>query len=804
MQDLYSALLTKYLNTFLIILLGILITFSINSRNFQLDASSDSLILDDDKDLEKYREIVNNYSSKDFLILTLTNNNKIVTKENIKFIKTITSEIKNLEWVDSVQSILDVPLLSVNNQNLSDLVNEILTIESSNINLTDAENEILESPIFKNLILSEDATTTGIIVYFKRNNDYENLINERDNFKNKETLTSSEKSKKLIIENKYQKLKKLVDADRHQNIIEIRSIIKNYETFNNKIHLGGVSMIADDTISFVKNDILIFGLGALIFILLVLYLIFRNFTWMLVSIANCAYCLIVMVGAVALLNWKATVISSNFIMLMMILSLSMTIHIVVRYRQFMNDYADLKNIEILIKCLEKMYKPCLFSALTTIFAFATLYTSEIKPVMDFGLMMCVGLTVTYLTSFTFLPAIISKFNLKKLEFSENQSDKNIFLILISRFSRSIVITFALILFIGLYGTTTLKVENSFVDYFKKDTEIYKGMKLIDEKLGGTTPLDIIIQFEETLVEEEEEDFLDFGIEYNPADYWFNKEKMNTIKAIHDHLEEYEFSGKVLSLASLIRAAEKLNEGKEFDTLELAVLYKKLPNDLKEQILSPYVSIDQNQARITMRIVDTHKNLRRNEFINQLNTHLKENYSDLNISVSGILILYNNMLQSLFDSQIKSLAIVMAGIFIMLLILFRSFTIAVITIAPNIIACFAILGIMGIIAIPLDLMTITIAAITIGIAVDNCIHYVYRYQEYYSETKDHLETVKMCQNSVGRAIQNTSVTIIVGFSILVFSNFFPTIYFGIFTALAMFIALVGSLTLLPILLQFKKA
>ena len=803
MQDLYSTLLTKYLNIFLIILIGILIIFSINSRNFQLDASSDSLILDDDKDLKKYKEIVNTYSSNDFLILTLTNNDKIVTRDNINFIKKITSEIKNLDWVDSVQSILDVPLLSVNNQSLSDLVNEILTIDSPNINLIDAENEILESPIFKNLILSEDATTTGIIVYFKRNNDYENLINERDNLKNKETLSSSEKEKKITIENKYQKLKKLVDADRHQNIIEIRNIIKNYETPNNKMHLGGVSMIADDTISFVKNDILIFGFGALIFILLVLYLIFRNFTWMLVSIANCAYCLIVMVGVVALLNWKATVISSNFIMLMMILSLSMTVHIVVRYRQFMNDYADLKNIEILIKCLEKMYKPCLFSALTTIFAFATLYTSEIKPVMDFGLMMCVGLTVTYLTSFTFLPAIISKFNLKKLEFSENQSDKNIFLILISQFSRSIVIAFALILFIGIYGTTTLKVENSFVDYFKKDTEIYKGMKLIDEKLGGTTPLDVIIQFEETLVDEEEEDFLDFGIEYNPADYWFNQEKMNTIKAIHDHLEEYEFSGKVLSLASLIRAAEKLNEGKEFDTLELAVLYKKLPNDLKEQILSPYVSIDHNQARITMRIIDTHNNLRRNEFINQLNTHLKENYSDLNVSVSGILILYNNMLQSLFNSQIKSLAIVMVGIFLMLLILFRSFMIAAVTIAPNIIACFSILGIMGLLAIPLDLMTITIAAITIGIAVDNCIHYVYRYQEYFSETKDHLKTVKMCQNSVGRAIQNTSLTIIVGFSILVFSNFFPTIYFGIFTALAMFIALVGSLTLLPILLQFKK-
>ena len=802
MQDLYSALFTKYLNIFLLILIGLFIVFSISSRNFQLDASSDTLILDDDKDLKKYREILNTYSSKDFLILTLTNNDRIITKDNLFLIKTLTSEIKNLGWVDSVQSILDVPLLSVNNQSLSDLVNEILTIESPNIDLADAENEITESPIFKNLILSEDSTTTGIIVYFKRDNDYESLIFERDKFNDKKILSSSEKEKKLIIEIKYQELKKSIDEERHQNIIEIRNIIKNFQSSNIEIHLGGVSMIADDTISFVKNDILIFGFGALIFILLVLYLIFRNFAWMFVSIANCVYCLITMVGAISLLNWKATVISSNFIMLMMILSLSMTVHIVVRYRQFMNDYSNLKNIEILIKCLKKMYKPCLFSALTTIFAFATLYTSEIKPVMDFGLMMCVGLTITYLTSFTFLPAMISKFNLKRLEFNQNQNDKNIFLIANLQFAGPVVIIFSFILLIGIYGTTTLKVENSFVDYFKKDTEIYKGMKLIDEKLGGTTPLDVIIQFEEVLVEEDE-DFLDFGIEYNPADYWFNQDKMNTIKSIHDHLEKYEYAGKVLSLASLIRTAEKLNEGKEFDTLELAILYKKLPDELKEQILSPYVSINENQARITMRIVDTHKDLRRNEFINKLNTYLKENYSDLDISVSGILILYNNMLQSLFDSQIKSLAIVMSGIFIMLLILFRSFKIAAITIAPNIIACFAILGIMGLLSIPLDLMTITIAAITIGIAVDNSIHYVYRYQEYFSKTKDHLKTVKMCQNSVGRAIQNTSLTIIVGFSILVFSNFFPTIYFGIFTALAMLIALIGSLTLLPILLMFKK-
>ncbi len=802
MQNIYSTILTKHLNILLTILMSVFIVFAINVKNFELDASSDTLILDDDKDLKKYREIINDYSTKDFLIITISNKEKLISKDNIKFINLFTNRLANLKWVDSVQSILDVPLLSVNNQNLSDLVNEILTIESPKINLLDAEKEILDSPIFKNLILSEDATTTGIIVYFKTNQKYEELINKRDNFKN--NLSYEERELQSITEKKYQLEKKIYDAERHENILEIRNIIKEYKESGLEIHLGGVSMIADDTITFVKNDILIFGFGALLFILLVLYLVFRNFTWMLVSVSNCAYALIVMIGVVSILNWKATVISSNFIMLMLILSLSMTVHIVVRYRQFINDYPNLEKIEILIKCLQKMYRPCLFSALTTIFAFATLYTSGIKPVMDFGLMMCVGLIITYLSSFIFLPAAIMKVNLKKIDYSVKHANNSLFLSTINNVPKLTLFIFTLLLCMGIYGSTTLKVENSFIDYFKKDTEIYKGMKLIDEKLGGTTPLDIIVQFEESKDSEENtDDLLDFGIEYNPADYWFTEEKMNTIKQIHDHLETYEYSGKVLSLASLIRAAEKLNSDKEFDTLELAILYKKLPIELKDQILSPYVSIDKNQARITMRIIDTHTNLRRNEFIKKLSSHLDNNYLNADISISGILILYNNMLQSLFDSQIKSLAIVMVGIFLMLLILFRSLKIATITIIPNIIACFSILGVMGIIGIPLDLMTITIAAITIGIAVDNCIHYVYRYREYFSDTKDHLKTIEMCQNSVGRAIQNTSITIIAGFSILVFSNFYPTIYFGIFTALAMFIALLGSLTLLPILLKNKS-
>ena len=756
-----DTILGKKRNLFLICLLFLVSFFGYQSLNLKLDASSDTLILENDKDLIASREVSDTYSSNEFLIITLSDADGIITTKNIEFIKTLDQKIKQFEWVVSTQSILDAPLLTINNQSLSDLANEIKTLKDTGINIVDAEQELKKSPIFRELVISEDGSTSAILINLRGNERLNELIKLRS-----EKLSND---KREIINQEYENIKKTNDKKRSQNIFEIRNLIKEFSNQGIEMHLGGIPMIADDTITFVKNDMMVFGFGVLIFILLVLYLIFRSPIWIAIALSNCIFSLILMVGVVSFLNWKITVISSNFISLMLILSLSMTVHIIVRYRQIINDNENLERIDLIKNCCLKMVYPCLFTALTTIFAFGTLYSSGIKPVMDFGLMMCLGLTITLATSFIYLPIILSFFNLKNnLNLASNTSN-NILLRLAKNYQLLVIISFFFMFIVGIYGVQLLKVENSFVDYFKKDTEIYKGMKKIDQKLGGPTPLDIIIQFNSddyNNIDEIDEDFLDFEIDYNPEDYWFTREKINIVKGIHDHLDSYPFSGKILSLASLVRTAEQLNNNKEFDALELGILYKKLPSDLKNQILSPYLSIEKNQARISMRIIDTHEELRRNEFIKNLTMYINENFNSdaYQVSISGILILYNNMLQSLFDSQIKSLLIVMVGIFFMLSALFRSLQIALVTIVPNIIACFTILGTMGLLNIPLDLMTITIASITIGIAVDNCIHYVYRYKEYYNQTNNHLEAITLCQNTVGRAIQNTSFTIIVGFSI----------------------------------------
>ena len=808
MENIYRLVLEKYSKYALFFIIVTISFFLYNIKYFQIDASSDTLILEQDKDLKKFRDVIDDYSSSDFLIVTFTDNEKILSKPNLTIIGTFINKLNEFSWVEEVQSIFDVPLFTVNNQTLIDLLNEVPTLEDEDIDISLAEAEIQKSEIFKDLIISSDLTSTAILVNFKRDLKYEALQKERFNLSYAKNLSSEEIENKKYINDLYNQQKQIFDALRHQNLIEIRELISSFDDSGLKLHLGGISMIADDTISFVKNDIIFFGLGALIFILILLYLVFRSPLWMLFCVANCFAALTIMTGLVSLLGWKVTVISSNFIMLMLILTLSMTVHIAVRYKQALAEKLNLNKIESIIFTVKKMYKPCLYSALTTVFAFLTLYLSGIKPVMDFGLMMCVGLIVAYCTSFIFLPIMMMALSLDPNNLSKEINSNKIFVSISSNYKQLTIIIFSSLFILGIIGSTFLKVENSFVDYFKKDTEIYKGMKLIDEKLGGTTPLDIIIEFDTNTTEAEnfdDEDLLDFGIAYDPTDYWFTKEKIDLIKNIHDHLETYNFAGKVLSLASVIRVAESLNSGNEFDSLELAVLYKKLPTKLKDQILKPYVQIEKNQARITMRLIDTHPDLKRSDFVNDLNDYFTENINTDNINAysTGVLILYNNMLESLFDSQIKSLGIVLIGIFVMLVFLFRSLSIAIIAIIPNIIACFVILGTMGYLGIPLDLMTITIAAITIGIAIDNSIHYVYRYQEFRSNNNSSIEAMVNSSKTVGMAIRNTSLTIIFGFSILIFSNFYPTIYFGIFTALAMFIAMIGSLTLLPIMLQFLK-
>jgi len=778
----------KVILAFLIICL---IGFSFYSKDFKLDASSDTLLLENDPDLIYLREITNRYGSKEFLVLTYTPDEPMVSEKSLNNLLSLKYKIQSLDWVHSVITLLDIPLLNNSDKPLAERLKEISTLKDDGIDKERGFKEILNSPVFRNFVISEDGKTTGLIVNIK----------DDEKLKDIEDLSIKE------IDN----LKELRKKANHSNIVEIRKVISTYDNVGN-IFLGGIPMIADDMMSFIKNDIIVFGIGVLAFIIATLWFVFKKIIWIVIPISSCIFSVIIMTGLLGLFNWKVTVISSNFIALMLILTMAMNIHISTRFLQIKKNFPNKKLPDLILMVMSKMFWPIIYTVLTTVCAFLSLIFSEIKPIIDFGWMMTMGLFTSFLVTFTLLPSLLNIFskydvNLKKENNSKITSSLGSFSI---NNKKVIFGSSVLIILLSLYGISKLEVENSFINYFNKKTEIYRGMKLIDDKLGGTTPLDVILKFPQKDVDKSEIDDDEFedwddGEEENSEKYWFTKDKIDRINSVHNYLDSLPFVGKVLSLTSILEVATQLNDGKTLETLEIGVLYSKLPETIKQEVIDPYISIKDNEARISIRVKDSDKNLRRNDLINKINFDLenKLNISKNEFKLAGVLILFNNLLQSLFKSQILTLGFVMTAIFGMFIILFKNIKLALIGVIPNFIAAFFVLGTIGLLRIPLDMMTITIAAITIGIAVDNSIHYIYRFKEELKQTGNYEKTVKLCHSSVGVAILNTSITIIFGFSILVLSNFIPTIYFGFFTGLAMLFAMISVLTLLPALILIIK-
>jgi len=795
----------------LLILLILLSTFGYFSKNFQLDASSDTLLLENDPDLKYLREVNQKYGSEDYLVLTYTPKKKLLDDETIENLTSLKNDLINLNWVNKVITILDVPLLKNNDDPLAERIKNFKTLSSNDVDKEKGFDEIINSPIYKEFIISKDGNTTGIIVYIKNDAKMSDFIINKNNYLNKindGTISPEENKNFTKFLKSYDSYKKLYNKKNHQNINEIRNVITNYKD-DAKIHLGGIPMIADDMMTYVKNDIIVFGAGVFLFIIATLWFIFRSFLWVFIPLLSCFFSVFIMVGLLGLLGWKVTVISSNFIALMLILTMAMNIHISVRYLQYKKENPNTSNSEAILWTTEKMFWPVLYTVLTTICAFLSLIFSGIKPIIDFGWMMTLGLLVSLTITFTLLPIILNLLNKSSSNYKDESKSKITSFLsgVAQKKTKTIFFSAALVIIISITGILKLEVENSFINYFDKDTEIYKGMKLIDEKLGGTTPLSVIIKFpkrSETINEDDEFDSWDDEGQ-DDSKYWFTRNKIDKITKIHDYLDSLEGVGKVISFASVVRVAEDLYNGKKLQGLEMGVLYTKIPDSIKKNVIDPYISIKNNEARINLRIVDSQENLRRNELIKKINYDLenKLGFNKDEFKLAGVLILFNNLLQSLFKSQILTLGVVMAGITLMFLILFRNITLSLIGVVPNFMAAFLILGIIGLLEIPLDMMTITIAAITIGIAVDNSIHYIYRFKEEFKKINNYNKTLEKCHDTVGVAILNTSITIIFGFSILVLSNFIPTIYFGVFTGIAMLLAMVSVLTLLPKLILVVK-
>jgi predicted RND superfamily exporter protein len=813
-KNIASFLIDKYL--LILFFVGLISLISgLGLNNFKLDASSDALVLENDESLKAYREAEDEFGDSSFLIVTYEPNKELFSDYSINRIANLENDLKNIDGVDSVLSLLDAPIFFQPRVGLSQVADNLKNLTDENIDLELAKDEIVNNPIYKELIISKDGKTTAMQVVLRGNNEYDELIKERydilESLDSKEPLTSKNK---LDLQNNLTNLNTRISEINDQEsdfnkilISNIRNTLDKYKE-DATIYLGGPSMIATDMMDYIEADLMVFGTAVALIFALMLYLFFGSIWLVVLPLMNAFLATFITAGFLGYMDWKISVVSSNFIALLLILTISLTVHLLVKINEIKKD-RDFRTA--IVKGYDQMFAPCFFAALTTAVAFLSLTFGELKPVIEFGKMMAFGISIAFILTFTFLPCILYLIYKPKTKDFLSIYKVTRSLLSFSQKNRTFIASSYLIIFITLcFGISKLQVENRFIDYFDKNTEIYKGMYEIDSKLGGTATLDIIISQPEDNFEsiKIDDDFFDDDLfedeNSSAAGYWWNIYSLNKLEDIHDYLDSIPEIGKVLSVASGVKLARQINDGEDLNDLELALLRSVLPEDIRESLLYSYINKDDSVVRISTRVNESSTSLNRKDLLDKINHDLKNEFSlkESEYEITGLAVLYNNMLQSLFQSQIGSLLIVFAVISAMLFLIFRSFKVMIIGLVPNIFVASSVMGLLGLLNIPLDIMTITVAAISVGMAVDNTIHYIYRYKKELKKNGSDI-ALKNAHSTTGRAIFYTASTIAAGFCILSLSNFFPTVLFGVFTSIAMMLAFLCSLTLLPNLLVKYK-
>ena len=822
LRNFYEKIVLQYPKSILLILFIGILFLGTQAFKMEVDASAETLLLENDKDLHYTRLVSQRYHTPDILVIAYTPKGDLLSKEVRDDLKSLSDSLSALTGVSSVTSILNVPLMQSPPRPIKEMLENIPTLTSNDVNYTMAKYEFLNSPIYKNNLVSKNFKTTALMINLKGDKRYQELLHLRDTLREKERTGVITPAERLQLKDTLKRFKLHRDAMRllnHQVIEDVRAVMKEHKE-KAELFLGGVSMISDDMIGFVKEDLKVYGSIVLVLLIFVLWLVFGQLHWVLIPVLILAVSIVATLGLLGMFGWEVTVISSNFVSLQLIITMSIIIHLIVRYRELISENPQHTQKRLVLDTVTSMSKPTFFAVMTTIAGFASLIFSDILPVINLGMMMSLGITVSLVLTYLIFPAVVVLMPKSRpvVSLESSFSPTKIFASIVEKHGKEFIAVSIVVVLISLWGAAQLRVENSFINYFKPSTEIYKGMSIIDKRLGGTTPLDITIDFpppkEESATESASEDdefseFDEFEDELsetqNQAQYWFTRDKMRVVKQVHDYLESIPEVGKVLSLGTMLELGRSLNDDTCLDNFQLALLYNELPQKFRSIILDPYVSIENNQTRFSLRIVDSNKDLRRAELIKRIHDDLvnKLGIPEENVHLSNVMILYNNMLQSLFRSQILTLGVMVLLLTVMFFFLFNSVKVAVIAMIANLMPISVLFGFMGWSGIPLDMMTITIAAISVGIAVDNTIHYLYRYKIEFAKDGNYIEAMHRSHESIGYAMIYTSAAIMLGFFVLVLSAFIPTIYFGLLTVLTMLMATIADLLLLPkLILMFK--
>jgi predicted RND superfamily exporter protein len=793
----FIELMLNWPKTILAAFLMLVAALGWQARHFEIDASPDTLLTQGNQLYIQTQDVNQRYAPQEFLLLTYEPvSQPLYSEQTFVNIRALTDAVLAMDRVESVRNMLNVPLFA-NVQSVQDVSGDLdnMTINDGDFQMQQIEAEFADHPIYADLLVNREQTATALQILFSPNDRLQQLngrINELNSASVARDLTPAEQDELQALVEEREPIEQALEQTRIEEIDQLRALATDYQNEAN-IRLGGVHVIAYQLIDIISNDLVIFGAAIAMMICLVLLILFRSLRWILIPVVCCLCSVLPTIGLFALFGMKATVISANFIALQLILTLAIVIHLIVQYRQFAEQDNDLNQRELVRATLDEKMGPCFFAGITTSVGFASLIFSGIQPVISFGWMMIIAMALSIVVSLILFPVLVELLPREKVrkDLSPLVALVKGFRKLVLKYQAVVWMLCLLILGVGVSGALRLSVENSFINYFKPSTQIYQELAYIDQSFGGTTPLDMIY----TLPDQAD----------NP-DIVMTAESVLSMQRIQNRLARYDATGRILSPVNMTDLAREVNNDRPLTEYELTALYWMMDESFREDLIGSFFDEDNNQVRFNIWVEDLTEGLNRADLLQSIRTDMSElGVDEADYQLTNLFMLYQDIMQQLADSQVTTLAIVYIALTLTFMMIFKSLTVALVAIVPNILSTAAIFGVMGWVGLPLDLMTITIAAIVMGIAVDDTIHYVHRYLAELRGNGDAEEAVTRSHATVGMAMLYTSLLIGAGFSMLAFSDFVPSMVFGLLTALAMLLALLADLCLLPLLLsRFVRA
>ncbi|MEO0973882.1 MAG: MMPL family transporter, partial [Pseudomonadota bacterium] len=722
---------------------------------FSFDASSDTLVAQGDPELAYFQDIVERFGQREALFLTYTPlKGDLFSEGHLATLTELHQALEQVEGVSEVTSLLDVPLLRSPPIALKDLADGYRTIRSG-ADTALAQSELRNSPLFRDLLVSADGTTTAIQVELEDNAELIAARRALDAVRAPDSQATPEVE--AAAADRYRELKTAHQATRAELISKVRDVRARFET-QARLYLGGLPMVSADIIDFVRRDMQLLSGAVVLLMAGALYAFFGLWRWVFIPLGTVSVTVLLMLGLLGLLDQPATAVSSNFIPLLAITTISFTIHLIARYRELcISGYSD-DHLALVYETMRSKLAPCLYTGLTTAVAFASLMVSDIRPVAEFGFIMVVGIVIGFVVTYSFFAGVLVliPYGNKAKPQAQSAPLTRWFSQLATARPGSILVASVLLAVVGWGGITQLSVNNRFIDYFRSGSEIRDGMVYIDERLGGTIPFDVVLNFPPYEPEEAVDEDDDFAFEDEPDPYperyWFTPARVALLERLENYLAGRSEVGKVISLSTLEQIARDFNDGKPLDYLQITAVLSLLPEEIHDTLIRPYASPNTGELRLAARIHETGESFDQKELFADIEQFAVQELGldEDQVHVTGMAVLFNDMLQRLFSSQQSTILAVLGAILITFAVLLRSLRLAVLGILPTALAAEMVLAVMGLARIPLDIMTITTAAIIVGIGVDDAIHYLHRFRQERAAGADTLTAVRNSHASIGNA------------------------------------------------------